>query len=96
MNNKPHPSHDLEWRDSSHYEFVCKKCNTADTPSGWGKLVEPCMEDEKVKEALKDTPQKKLKRMAWHFNEVGIYTKANYSIEIAEYIDELESKLREK
>lgn len=44
--NKPHPSHDLEWRDSSHYEFVCKKCNTADTPSGWGNLIEPCMEDE--------------------------------------------------
>lgn len=35
MTNKPHPSHDLEWRDSSHYDFVCKKCNTADTPMGW-------------------------------------------------------------
>jgi len=44
MKQKPHTTHDLEWRDSSHYEFVCKKCNVADTPSGWGKLIEPCKE----------------------------------------------------
>lgn len=43
--NEPHPSHDLEWRDSSHYEFVCRKCNTADTPSGWGKLLQPCKDN---------------------------------------------------
>jgi len=41
--SKPHPSHDLEWRDSSHYEFMCKNCNRVDiTGAGWGKLVEPC------------------------------------------------------
>ena len=56
MTNKPHPSHDLEWRDSSHYEYVCRKCNIADTPSGWGELVEPCMEDEKVKEFIGRSP----------------------------------------
>lgn len=37
-----------------------------------------------------DTPQEKLKRMACHFNDVGSYTKANYCLEIAEYIDNLE------
>lgn len=46
MTSKPHSSHNLEWRDSSHYEFVCKKCNTADTPMGWGKLKEPCKENQ--------------------------------------------------
>jgi len=95
MGNKPHPTHDLEWRDSSHYEYMCKKCNVADTPSGWGKLIEPCMKDEKIMEVLEsliDTPQKKLERMAWYFNEVGIYTKANYCHEIIEYINELENK----
>ena len=95
MDNKPHSTHDLEWRDSSHYEYMCKKCNVADTPSGWGKLIEPCMKDEKIMEALEaliDTPQKKLERMAWYFNEVGIYTKANYCHEIIEYINELENK----
>lgn len=30
----PHQSHDLEWRDSSHYDYVCRKCDTADTPCG--------------------------------------------------------------
>jgi hypothetical protein len=40
--NQYHKSHDLEWRDSSHYEFVCIKCNTADTTGGPGKLAEPC------------------------------------------------------
>ena len=40
----------------------------------------------------RDTPQEKLRRIAWYFNEVGIYTKANYCLEIAEYIDELEKK----
>ncbi len=40
--SQAHPSHDLEWRDSSHYDYVCKKCDTADTPSGWGKLADPC------------------------------------------------------
>jgi hypothetical protein len=39
-----------------------------------------------------NTPQEKLKRMSWYFNEVGIYTKANYCLEIAEHIDELEKK----
>jgi hypothetical protein len=47
MSKGPHPSHDLEWRDSSHYEYVCRKCDTADTTSGWGKLVEPCSADKK-------------------------------------------------
>lgn len=57
------------------------------------------MTDEDVKRAmenLKDTPQKKLHRMALHFNDIGIYTKANYCIEIAEYITELENKLENK
>jgi hypothetical protein len=45
MKDKPHQSHDLEWSDSSHYEFVCRNCNTADTTSGWGKLKEPCKKD---------------------------------------------------
>lgn len=44
-NKRPHPSHDLEYRDSSHYEFVCRKCDTADTTSGWGKLLKPCKGD---------------------------------------------------
>jgi hypothetical protein len=44
---KYHASHDLEWRDSSHYEFVCKNCDTADTASGPGKLAEPCSAEEK-------------------------------------------------
>ena len=39
---KYHPSHDLETRDSSHYDYVCKKCDTADTPGGPGKLAYPC------------------------------------------------------
>ena len=39
---KYHPSHDLESRDSSHYDYVCKKCDTADTPGGPGKLAYPC------------------------------------------------------
>ncbi len=47
MSKGPHPSHDLEWRDSSHYDYVCRKCDTADTPSGWGKLAEPCSADKK-------------------------------------------------
>lgn len=46
----PHPSHDLEWRDSSHYEYVCTKCNTADTTSGWGKLKEPCPSETERKD----------------------------------------------
>lgn len=41
-----HPSHDLEWRDSSHYEYVCKKCDTADMPGGPGKLAEPCSAED--------------------------------------------------
>jgi CO dehydrogenase nickel-insertion accessory protein CooC1 len=41
--DKAHPSHNLEWRDSSHYEYVCLNCNTADSgTSGWGKLLQPC------------------------------------------------------
>lgn len=49
-----HPSHDLEWRDSSHYDYVCKKCDTADTPSGWGKLADPCPADTPV--SIGDNP----------------------------------------
>lgn len=40
--SKAHPTHVLEWRDSSHYEYVCIHCDTADTPNGWGKLALPC------------------------------------------------------
>lgn len=40
--SKCHPTHDIEWHDSSHYEFVCKNCNTADNNNGWGKLADPC------------------------------------------------------
>jgi hypothetical protein len=57
------------------------------------------MTGEDVKRAmenLKDTPQKKLHRMSLHFNDIGIYTKASYCIEIAEYITELEQKLENK
>ena len=49
-----HPSHDLEWRDSSHYDYVCKKCDTADTPSGWGKLADPCPADKSI--SIGDNP----------------------------------------
>lgn len=42
MKNEPHQSHELEWSNSSHYEYVCKICNVADTTSGWGELVYPC------------------------------------------------------
>lgn len=42
MMTKAHPMHDLEWRDSSHYEFVCKNRNKADSTAGWGALAEPC------------------------------------------------------
>lgn len=38
----------------------------------------------------KNIPQEKLKRMAWYFEEEGIYTKSNYCLEIADYITELE------
>ena len=95
MNNKPHPSHDLEWCDSSHYDFVCKNCDIADTPSGWSKLMEPCVTDEKAMGVFSDTPQKQLERMAWYFSDVGIYTKANYCHEIIEYINQLENKVNE-
>lgn len=56
------------------------------------------MTTDSLKEKLErwDTPQEKLKRMFWYFNEVGIYTKANYCLEIAEYIDELEKKNDQK
>lgn len=57
------------------------------------------MTDEDVKRAmenLKDTPQKKLHRMSLHFDNIGIYTKASYCIEIAKYITELEEKLSAK
>jgi hypothetical protein len=41
--NKPHITHQLEWRDSSHYEYVCVNCDTADSGTGgWGKLLQPC------------------------------------------------------
>lgn len=40
--NGYHPSHELEWRDSSHYDYVCVKCNVADTTGGPGRLAEPC------------------------------------------------------
>jgi CO dehydrogenase nickel-insertion accessory protein CooC1 len=43
IDNKPHHTHNLEWRDSSHYEYVCINCDTADSGSGgWGKLLQPC------------------------------------------------------
>ena len=44
---------------------------------------------------LDDTPQAKLRRMAYHFGEEGIYTKENYCYEIADYITSLENKLKE-
>lgn len=44
---------------------------------------------------LDDTPQAKLRRMAYHFGEEGIYTKENYCYEIADYITLLETKLKE-
>lgn len=37
-----HPSHKTEWRDSSHYEFVCTVCGRTDKPGSWGLLAEPC------------------------------------------------------
>jgi hypothetical protein len=37
-----------------------------------------------------DTPQDKLSRMASHFEDEGIYTKANYCLEIIDYINQLE------
>jgi polyhydroxyalkanoate synthesis regulator phasin len=55
------------------------------------------MTDEDIQrtmENLKDTPQKKLQRMSLHFEDIGIYTKASYCIEIAEYITELEQRLQ--
>jgi hypothetical protein len=54
------------------------------------------MTDEDIQRAMenmKDTPQKKLQRMSLHFDGIGIYTKASYCIEIAEYITELEQRL---
>jgi hypothetical protein len=59
--NKPHPTHDLEWRDSSHYDYVCRKCDTADTPSGWGKLIEPCIADETTREETENLRGFKMK-----------------------------------
>jgi hypothetical protein len=38
----------------------------------------------------KDTAQKKLERMSAHFDDIGIYTKANYCLDIADYITDLE------
>lgn len=35
-------SHVVSWVDSSHYEHRCDVCGQVDTPSGWGKLREPC------------------------------------------------------
>lgn len=38
-----HPSHETEWRDSSHYEFRCINCGATDvTGCGWGRLAKPC------------------------------------------------------
>lgn len=37
-----HPSHNTEYRDSSHYEELCLNCGQTDTPGGWGRLAEPC------------------------------------------------------
>ena len=42
-----------------------------------------------------DTPQAKLRRMANHFGEEGMYVKEDYCYIIAEYITELENKLKE-
>lgn len=38
----PHPTHDLEWRDSSYYEYMCRKCMKTDTTNSWGSLTTPC------------------------------------------------------
>lgn len=40
-----HPTHNTEYRDSSHYEEVCLLCGRTDTPGGWGKLADPCPEN---------------------------------------------------
>ncbi len=40
---------------------------------------------------MTDTPHKQLYRMQQHFLDLGLYTKANYCVEIAEYIDKLET-----
>jgi len=58
MSSKAHPSHDLEWRDSSHYDFVCKNCDTADTPSGWGKLIKPCVSANNKNEYIEFSTRK--------------------------------------
>ena len=42
---------------------------------------------------LDDNAQAKLRRMADHFYDIGLYTKGNYCHQIAEYITELENKL---
>lgn len=42
-----------------------------------------------------DTPQKKLERIAWLLETEGAYVKANHCYEIIEYIDYLESQLKE-
>lgn len=39
---------------------------------------------------LTDTPQDMLKRMATHFNDIGLYTKENQCWKIIEYIEKLE------
>ena len=43
---------------------------------------------------MNNTPQDKLERMSDHFEDVGLYTKANYCLEIAEYISKLEDTNR--
>lgn len=42
-----------------------------------------------------DNAQAKLRRMANHFGDEGLYVKENYCYEIIEYIDHLEAKLKE-
>lgn len=77
MLNKYHPSHDIEWRDSSHYEFVCKKCNEADSPSGWGKLSEPCPLSDKVLIGGDPLPDETIRENLWKLIE---YIDENYEL----------------
>lgn len=40
-----------------------------------------------------NSPQAKLKRMADHFNDIGLYTKEGYCYDLITYIDDLEEKI---
>lgn len=45
---------------------------------------------------LDENAQAKLRRMAHHFSEEGLYVKEGYCYEIADYITSLETKVKEK